>query len=132
MKKEEVPQDDDNILEGKTKLIEYAVDEEGNYVKIPSVGWEPKNIALKQAWNIIDEKINAVKEEVRAGRKSPIAYFMEKNLMDAGLLAMHTGYFKCTIKRHCKLRVFKKLSKAVLEKYAYVFNIAIEDLIHFK
>ena len=53
MKKNEVPQDDENLLEGKFGKVNYALDDQGNYIQVTSKGWEPENIALKQAWQEI-------------------------------------------------------------------------------
>ena len=47
MKKAEVPQDNEGLLEGKLREVCYAVDESGNYVTVLSTGWTPKNAALK-------------------------------------------------------------------------------------
>lgn len=50
MKKNEVPQDGDNLVKGESNWVNYAVDQNGEYVQEISVGWEPENIALEQAW----------------------------------------------------------------------------------
>jgi len=128
MKKEDVPQDDENLLEGKIRLLEYAVDEQGKYVTSPSAGWAPKNTALKQAWEVIHEKVAAVKELVLAGELSPLAYHMEKGLMDVGLLAQHTGFFRWTVKGHLKPKNFAKLKQYRLERYAKALKITVEEL----
>ncbi len=49
MKKHEVPQDNEGLLEDKQLDLCYAVDENDNYVTVPSHGWAPKNAALLQA-----------------------------------------------------------------------------------
>ena len=49
MKENEVPQDDGGLFEGKFKTLKYALDEEGNYVEVQSVGWEPETVVLNQA-----------------------------------------------------------------------------------
>jgi hypothetical protein len=38
-------------MEGKTSFIQYAVDDEGNYVQEKSPGFQPQKIALEQAWD---------------------------------------------------------------------------------
>jgi hypothetical protein len=123
MKKEEVPQDDANMLEGKTRELQYAVDENGNYVKVKSVGWETKNIILQSAWDEVTENtLNALKE-VEQGKKSPIYFFMHKNIMDVKILSEYTGIWVFCIKRHFKPKVFKKLSDKKLEKYIKAFKL---------
>ena len=68
-----MPQDDANILEGKLKVLKYAVDSDGSYTKVKTVGWEPENIVLNQAWDEINEKVALVRDQVKAGKLSPAA-----------------------------------------------------------
>lgn len=128
MKKDEVPQDK-GLLEGKTRDVCYALDENGNYVQVLSVGWEPKNIAMTQAWEVINEQVDEVKKQVLEGKISPLAYHMEKNLMDISLLSEYSGFSKGTIKKHFTVEGFKKLKSTELAKYATAFNMKLEDLL---
>ena len=129
MKKNEVPQDDDNIFEGKTKSIQYAIDENGNYVQVKSTGFEAENIALKQAWEEVNEKIEEAYNLVKKGEKSPVYYYMHKEIMDFGILAETVGLPKWRVKRHTKPKVFAKLNDKILEKYRKAFNLkTIDDL----
>ena len=48
--------------------------------------------------------------------------------MDVGLLAQHAGFFKWTVKRHFKPKVFAKLKPSTLEKYAVALKITVEEL----
>ncbi|MEC5142360.1 hypothetical protein [Chitinophaga sp. 212800010-3] len=128
MKKEEVPQDGDNLHQGTFKQIMYAVDNSGNYVQVQSAGWEPENIALGQAWEEVNERVKQARARVEAGEISPVVYYMEKNLMDLPLLASYVGKFQWQVKRHMKPDVFKTLSPKMLQRYAEAFKISIEDL----
>ncbi len=128
MKKNEVPQDDANMLEGKLKEPCYAVDDEGNYTTVKSVGWEPKNIIMQQAWDAVNEKIEEIRQRVEAQELSPIAYYMEKQLMDLGVLAGYTGFFRWTVKRHLKMKNYKKLNDIKLQKYADAFDVSLQTL----
>jgi hypothetical protein len=125
MLKKEVPQDI-GIAEGMKEIV-YAIDENGNYALVPSAGWGPKNIANDQAWGLISEQIEKVKTQIRAGILSPLAYHMVKNQMDEGLLAQYVGLFRWRVKRHLKPRVFAKLRKPVLAKYAALFGVTVEQ-----
>jgi hypothetical protein len=131
MKDKEVPQDDEGLLEGKLREVCYAVDESGNYVTVLSTGWSPKNAALKQAWAEVNDKIDATKEMVLAGKLSPLAYFIEKNIMNLKLLAQYSGIPKWKVKRHLKPGNFQKIDKETLEKYARAFDIKTDELINF-
>ncbi|WP_054698357.1 hypothetical protein [Desulfosarcina cetonica] len=58
MKIEEVPQDRGMITDDRREVC-YAIDDQGRYVLTGSAGWEPKNIANRQAWEQIDQSITA-------------------------------------------------------------------------
>lgn len=129
MKKEEVPQDGDNLHHGTFKQLFYAVDQSGEYKEpVTSVGWEPENVALGQAWEEVEHRVNETREQVLAGQKSPIAYYMERTLLDLPLLASKAGKFGWQVKRHMKPAVFKKLSTDMIAKYAAIFSIPAEVL----
>jgi len=128
LKKKEVPQDDEGLLEGKLRDLCYAVDEDGNYVTVLSTGWEPKNAAMHQAWEEIHEKVELTRQKVLDGELSMLAYFMEKNIMDMKLLAQYTGIPRRKLKRHMNPRKFQALGREILEKYAEAFTISIEEL----
>jgi len=129
MKSKDVPQDDADMMRGVFREPVYSLDENGNYTTVRSVGWDPKNEVMQEAWDVVNEKIENVKQKVIAGELSPIAYYIEKNLMDVGLLSKYMGFWKWTVKKHLKPKGFNKLSDEVLEKYARVFDITKEELV---
>lgn len=132
MKVNEVPQDPKKFKgadEVKKKV--YAVDKDGKYTGVNSAGWEAENIATRQAWDAVDEALAQTAEKVKAGELSPVAYFMEKCLMEPSLLAKYVGKWTFQVKRHMKPSVFNKLDKTMLEKYASVFNITVDELTAF-
>ncbi len=128
MKKEEVPQNNENLLNG-IKEIQYAVDENGNYTQVLSYGWKPKNDALKMAVHVVDEMIEDARQEVLNGKKSPIYFYMQLKQMDLTILKQSTGYVRLRIKRHFKPSVFSKLNDDVLKNYASAFSITVKELI---
>ena len=127
MKKKEVPQDE-GLNEGRFEDVCYALDENGNYVAVLSTGWNPKTDALLQAWEVIDEQVENTRQRVISGELSPIAYYMEKNLMDLKLLSDYAGIPKRKIRKHLKPDRFKKLDEETLKKYAETFRISMEVL----
>ncbi len=129
MKTNDVPQDDANMLQGKFKEPVYSIDTDGNYTTVKSVGWDPKNAVMQEAWDNVNEKIEQTRQKVLSGNLSPIAYYIEKNIMDAGLVAKYMGIWKWKVKRHLKPRNFEKLNDEILEKYAKVFSISKEELV---
>ncbi len=127
MKKEDVPQDLGSL--GKiTKELCYATDNSGKYITEQSKGWDIKINALDLAWQDIELRIAIAKAKVLNNEASPLLFFMERRLMDIGILAAYTGFWKWQIKRHLKPAIFKKLSEKKLQKYADAFNVHIDDL----
>ena len=56
---------------------------------------------------------------------------MYKNRMDLPTLTSATGLFQFRVKRHLRANIFKKLNNRLLDKYAFAFNIIIEELKEF-
>ena len=127
MKKEDIPQDA-SALNKLTKEVVYAVDSSGNYTTELSTGWEVKATALDVAWKDIEKRIENARQRVLNNEASPILFFIELRLMDIGIVAAYTGFWKWTISQHLKPAVFKKLTENKLKKYAEAFNITIEEL----
>lgn len=126
MKKEDVPQDLSSL--GKiTKEVCYATDDSGKYVTELSNGWNIKITALDATWQDIEGRIVAAREKVLKKEASPLLFFMERGLMDIGILAGYTGFWKWQIKRHLKPAVFKNLPDNKLRRYAEVFNVSVDD-----
>ncbi|NGX83292.1 hypothetical protein [Aequorivita sp. KMM 9714] len=128
MKKEEVPQDKSNLESANFRELCYAVDENGEYTTANSTGWEPKTVALNNAIDEINERIEDAKKRVLEGKTSPIEYYMELHKMDVGILASYVGLWQWRVKRHFKPSVFKKLKTNTLQKYAEVFEISVDEL----
>ncbi|MDR0687132.1 MAG: hypothetical protein LBF55_00405 [Prevotellaceae bacterium] len=128
MKVEEVPQDSRFLDDTNLRDIYYALDADGNYCQVASVGWEPKNDALSLTWENILEDAEVLRKEVLAGEKSPLAYYMKIRLFDVGILASYSGIPKRSIKKHLRPEIFKQLDDDTLKKYADTLNITVEEL----
>ena len=125
----EVPQDSLEYKDrDKLKKLVYAVGKDGKYTGVGSSGWDPENVATKQAWDAIEEELAETMKQVQAGAVSPIAWYMQKKLMDLPLLAQYVGKWQWQVKRHMKPQVFNELSDKMLEKYASVFEITVDEL----
>lgn len=127
MKISEVPQDR-GMIEGQLKEICYAVDEDGSFVLAKSAGWEPKNIANDQAWELIKEQVQDTIGKINAGKLSPLAYHMVRNQMGLGLLAKYVGYSRLRVWRHLRPAGFGRLKPAQLKRYADIFAMDVEAL----
>ncbi|WP_321418176.1 hypothetical protein [uncultured Desulfobacter sp.] len=127
MEIKDVPQDP-GILDDYGREICYAVDQNGNYSLAQSIGWDPKNVANRQAWQLIEKKVNKARIDILDGKLSPIGFYMACHQMDVALLAQYMGLYRWQVKRHLKPAVFKRIKERVLEKYAALFNISVDEL----
>jgi len=130
MKIEDVPQDG-QIL-GKDGIsvrdVCYAQDESGNYTQVFSVGWQPKNEALMQAWDLVLEEAEEARQAALSGKESPLRYHMMKCLLDVPMLSSYTGQSKKQIRKHFQSEAFLKLSPDILEIYAKAMKITVAGL----
>jgi hypothetical protein len=93
------------------------------------MGWKPKNEAIRLAWEQIYEHVEEKRQQVLAGKLSPIAFYMELNIMNPAMLASYTGISRWKVKRHLKMKHFKKLEPDILSRYAEALNIAPAELV---
>ena len=128
MNKEQVPQDEENLNEGKLAKLYYATDDKGHYVKVNSIGWEPETVAMQQAWDVVNNEVEDARERVIKGKASPLLYYLKKNIMTPGLVASYVGTLSLIVKLHCRPFFFNRLSRKTLEKYAYTFRISVAEL----
>ncbi len=128
MKKEDVPQDESSLSKANLREVVYAVDKDGNYGKALSSGWDAKTIALNESLQLIDEQVAETIQKIKEGILSPIAYYMEIQRMDVVVLSGYVGLWQWRVKRHLKAKVFKKLSKKIVNKYAEAFEISVSEL----
>lgn len=128
----EVPQDPLEYKDkDKVRKLMYAVGKDGKYIGVGSVGWEAENTATRQAWEAIEDELKETEQKVKEGTISPLAYFMQKQLMDISLLAKYAGKWEWQVKRHMNPDTFKRLSNRMLQKYADIFEITVTELINF-
>ena len=128
MNQEQVPQDEENLNEGKLAKLYYATDKNGHYVKVNSVGWEPETVAMQQAWDVVNDSVSEALSLVKEGKASPLLYYIRKNIMTYSLVASYSGTVGLMVRLHCKPYFFKRLGRRQLEKYAYTFRITVEEL----
>jgi len=126
MRKDQVPQDS-CLLAGQREIC-YAIDEAGHYVLTPTAGWEPKNIANLQAWEVIRDQLQETLAAIRAGRASALAFHMARNQMDVPLLAAYVDLPRWRVRRHLRPDIFARLKPALLERYAAVLEISVAEL----
>lgn len=128
MRKTEVPQDR-GFSQG-VEEIAYAVNEEGRYVLVQSRGWEPKTVANDQAWEVIGEAVAEAFRLMKAGKRSPIFYYMTRHMMGLNLLADYIGISRFRVWRHLRPGGFRRLTPDLLSRYADLFGVSVEQLRH--
>ena len=132
MKVKEIPQDDTKTLKGFGTKALYAVDENGQYTKIPTSGWEVEEVVLRDVIDDFAKLAGQAKARVLRGETSPIEYYMNKFYMDLPALAKGMGLAKWRVKRHFNPNVFNKLNRKMLQEYADFFNTDIDTLKNIK
>lgn len=106
----------------------YVVDEKGQYTKVLSKGWNPKNDAMRLAWSTVYEEAEKTRNSVLAGELSPVAFYMQVNVMDVRMLAGYMELPKRKVRKHLKMKAFNNLKPEILARYAEVFGIETTDL----
>jgi len=129
----EKPAEDTNIIyknksHGQYRELLYSYDEKGNFEQNVKFHDEPERVVLEQAWDFFNERAEEAKQKVKAGKVSPIVYYMEKILADPLGLSMMAGISLWKVKMHFRPYFFNRLSEKTLAKYAEAFNISVEQL----
>ena len=127
MKQDQVPQDKENLNEGKLAKLYYATDEAGHYVKVNSIGWEPETVAMQQAWEEVNHDVEDARLKVIEGKASPVLYYLKKDIMTVAMVAGYVGTFSWVVRLHMRPYFFRRLSRKTLEKYAFTFRISVEE-----
>jgi hypothetical protein len=123
----EVPQEDAKAFEKEFNVLQYAVDDEGKFTTVKSVGWNPKTVVMQNAWDYENEKAEKARELVLAGKRSPLYFHTRKNMMNAWILSGYTGFSIFRVMLHFRPRFFNRLSEKKLKKYADAFNYETLD-----
>jgi len=126
MKKDEVPQEKNQTLEGNRKAL-YAIDEDGKYTTVASDGWSAEEIVTTQAVEEFERLANDALKRAKDGKCSMLEYYMYKNRMDLSLLSQTTGFFKWSIKRDFKISNFNKMSDKRASIYADVLGMELDE-----
>lgn len=132
MKVKEVPQDgpEQNIFD--TTLMQYAVDDNGQFITTPSNGWETTHTAVTSIQEEFKEREEKALKRVKNGETSPLEYFMYKAIMDIDTLSQMSGYSKRKIRKHMNPRMFDRLSEDVLVHYAQLFLTDVSTIKNLK
>jgi hypothetical protein len=123
----DVPQEGNRTMGGHRRVM-YARDADGRIVIVPSRGGEVDETVTLQALDLIREMTEAARARVLAGESSPLEYWMYAQRLDLPQLSQVTGFWQWRIRRHLKPRRFAKLPIDILQRYADVMGITVEQL----
>ncbi len=121
-----IPQEENSTLNGQKKVM-YAKDSSGDFQRV-NYGSSAEEFATLSAVNEYKILENECLEEIKQGLSSPIKYFMYRNRMDLPTLCSGVGMFGFRVKRHLLMKHFLKLNDKILQKYAELFEISLEEL----
>lgn len=130
MKENYIPQERNSALDGQRKVM-YAKNENGNFNRY-KYGSKAEEYATKIAVEEYENLKRECLENIKKGISSPIEYFMYKNRMDLPTLSKFVQMFPFRVKRHLKMRYFKRLNDKTLQKYADAFEIDLNVLKDFR
>ena len=124
---DDVPQEGNRTMGGHRRAM-YARDQDGRIVIAPSRGGEVDETVTLQALDRIQEQTEEARARVLAGESSPLEYWMYAQRLDLPQLSQVTGFWQWRIRRHFKPARFAKLSNDILQRYAGVMGISVEQL----
>jgi hypothetical protein len=123
----DVPQEGNRTMGGHRRAM-YARDKNGRIVIVPSRGGEVDETVTLQALDRINELAEEARARVLAGKSSPLEYWMYAQRLDLPQLSQVTGMWQWRIRRHFRPKKFAKLPQRILENYAWVMGITVEQL----
>lgn len=122
-----VPQEGNRTMGGHRRAM-YARDNDGRMVIVPSRGGEVDETVTLQALERIHDMTEEARARVQAGKTSPLEYWMYAQRLDLPQLSQVTGLWKWRIRRHFRPAIFSKLNTEILQSYAEVMGITVEQL----
>ena len=129
MKVEDVPQDLKFTKGTPVRHPIYAVDSEGKYQMVNSVGWEAKNEAIQLQLDAVQEECDEILERIKKGKATLLAYYAVKNLMTVELLAYYADIPKRKVRKHmADPKAFASLDEKTLAAYAEALRMTVEEL----
>lgn len=123
-----IEQAEDGQFYNYNREMFYHFDKEKGFTRNVDYQISENQTIIKQSWDAAEQRLEEVRQRVIAGKRSPIAYYMEKALMEVPILSAYMEISKWRIKWHLTPTGFKKLKPDILGKYASVFGIPVEEL----
>lgn len=127
MREDDVPQFERSAYGGHRKLL-YAVDRDGRYTRVESVGCEIEAAATYDAIADLEASARDAFERARSGDAAPLLYHMYRRRMDVALLAETAGLARWRVRRHLRADRFARLPARILRRYAEALDMEIAAL----
>lgn len=122
-----VPQEGNRTMGGHRRAM-YAKDKDGRMVIVPSRGGEVDETVTLQALERIHDMTEEARVRVLAGKTSPLEYWMYAQRLDLSQLSQVTGFWQWRIRRHFRPEKFVRLPEKILQQYAEVMGVTVEQL----
>jgi hypothetical protein len=90
--------------------------------------WDDKYDACIMVMENHVQELEPVRQQVLAGKLSPLAYHIAYNSFTISLLSSYTEIPKRHVKKHLKPEKFEQLDEETLKKYAVALGISVEEL----
>jgi len=118
----------EDLIYRNNRELFYSFDPEKGYSRSVGYQYSANQEIIRQSWDAAEERLEAVRQKVLSGGVSPIAYHMERCLMEVPMLAAYMEIAAWRIRRHLKPAVYKKLSEKMKKRYAAVFGTDSLDI----
>jgi hypothetical protein len=119
---------DDGLIYKYNRELFYRFDPEKGYVQQVDYQDAGNQIIIRQSWDAAEQRISETARKVIAGKLSPIAYHMERILMEVPMLAAYMEISPWRVRLHMRPLFFRRLSRKMVEKYAGIFQISADEL----
>ena len=122
------PQEEEQQYRYNRELF-YHFDREHGFTRKVDYQNNSNQVIIRQSWDAAAQRVEAIRQQVLAGELSPVAYYMEKHLMEVPMLAAYMELPKWRVKRHMKPSVFRRLRPELLARYAGIFEVGVDQLV---
>ena len=109
------------------QLIMYVEKEDGSYGPIQTGSYISKNY-LDDFWEKMMKLRNSLLEKLKNNEITPIYFYKLIHDFNDVELSRRTGIPVFKVKRHQKVKSFKKIKLSDLNKYAYAFDVPVSNL----
>ena len=120
--------EEETLIYRNNRELFYSFDRETGFTRKVGYQYSANQEIIRQSWDAAEERLEAVRQKVLSGGVSPIAYHMERCLMEVPMLAAYMEISSWRVRRHLRPGVYKKLSDKMKSRYAAVFGTDSLDI----